>query len=264
MSQLPYLEGDVRAMFDAWAERMRARHAAALTFAELRKGVQALGVLDEPADFGGETSRRLLEGRGKRAALATFRAQLSFLTVHHAALMLDLGRWAPVRRVIDLGAGTGGAGAALSLALGGARVEPVDRSGWALERAVETARAFGLAARPRRGELPEAVGRPGRGDVLLAAWIFRELDPPVRAGLRAALVAALRRGARVAVLEMPGVPQGWWRRLAAAFEPFGVREELIRVAIDRPPLIREIDRAARLDHQVLGARVLYGPEDSSR
>ncbi len=259
MGQLPYLTGDVRAMFDAWAEESFARHAGALNFSELRKGVQAVQDVYGSGEIGAERSRRLAEGAGKRAALATFFAQLSFLTMHHAAEMLDLTAWSPVRRVIDVGCGTGAAGTALALALGGIPVEAVDRSGWALDEAVRTGRAFGLDVRRRRGDLPQVLGRPGRGELLVCAWTFRELDPEVRSSLRRTLEGALRRGARLVVAEEPGVARGWWQRLGATFAPHGVREEIIRVAIDRPKLVREIDRAARLDHQVLGARVLAGP-----
>jgi len=78
------------------------------------------------------------------------------------------------------------------------------------------------------------------------------------------LTTALRRGARIVVIEDLDVPRGWWQRLATAFAAQGVIAEVVRVAIERPDLVRRLDRAARLDHQVLAGRVLAGPREAAR
>jgi len=258
--QLPYLSGDLRDAFDAWLEGTLARFVPPLTFTELRRGVQALNDLWNRAGSGSALARRVTEGTGKRAALATYFAALRFLVTHHALEMVGdtLG---PVREVVDAGCSTGAVGAAVARTIApGARVIGIDRSGWALDEARRTWEAFGLAGRAVREELPHGLPFPARGRLLVLGWTASRLDPAPRERLLARAVAHAKKGGGLLVLEplsrKAGV--GWWNEWAERLAPVGVREETIRVAIHRPRFIREMDRAARLDHQVIGARVLVG------
>ena len=94
----PYLEGSVRAAYDVWQERAHARFSPPLTFAEIRKGVQALSLLYVERRGEGDLAARSLDGDGKRAAFACFYAPLHFLTLFHALRARELG---PVARIVD-------------------------------------------------------------------------------------------------------------------------------------------------------------------
>src|SRR4249920_2011054 len=89
--------------------RLEERHLANLTFSEVSRALRALSATYV------ERRRRLgegaaLSGAGKRAAFALFYGPLHFLLVRHIAASLP----AAARRaspVVDLGCGTGAAGA---------------------------------------------------------------------------------------------------------------------------------------------------------
>src|SRR5882762_8320301 len=120
--------------FPAWFEALESRHLSRLTFAEVRRGLQALSALyvDRGNRLGDGAA---LEGAGKRAAFALFYAPLHFLLVREVVGALGAARPGP-RRILDLGCGTGSAGAAWALLAGGScEVSGVDRSGWAVDEA---------------------------------------------------------------------------------------------------------------------------------
>jgi SAM-dependent methyltransferase len=259
--QLPYASEPVRTSFDRWLEETVSRHRRELTFTEIRKGVQALSSLYvERRDEGG-LAPRAVEGRGKRAALACYYAPLHFLTVHHAIRMVGDELPAP-DRIVDLGCGTGAVGAAAATTLdAGCQIVGCDRSGWALGEARETWNAFGLPGRARRSELPRGIPAPAAGDLWCCGWFLSELLPADREYVLGRLRGGVGRGARVLLLEpLSTRVSPWWQEWCDALEPAGVRSELVRVSIHRPRFIAEMDKAARLDHQVIGGRVLIGPQ----
>jgi SAM-dependent methyltransferase len=261
---LPYLAGPLRAAFDAWLDAVVARHSAELSFREIRKGVQALTQLYVERRAGADLAARALEGRGKRAALATFYAPLHFLVVHHVLTALGSGRLGAVEHVVDLGCGTGAAGAASAATLGGhPRVTAVDRSGFVLGEARRTDAAFGLTVRTVRGRLPGALPRPAPGALWVLGWAVNELEPAARELLLPALQAGLERGVRLLLLEpLAGPASPWWMPWRHALAPLGVEEPRLKVRVALPEWIARLDQAAGLDHRVLGARVLVGPLDA--
>lgn len=113
----PYLSGEARGAFDRWLEASCARWMPPLTFQEVRKGIRAVSSLYLERRAAGRIGPRLAQGRGKRAAFATYYAALHFLTAWHAVQRLGPARLGRVRRIYDLGCGTGAAGAAVALAL---------------------------------------------------------------------------------------------------------------------------------------------------
>lgn len=263
----PYLAGPLRAAFDAWLADAVARHSRELEFREIRKGLQAVSALYVQKREGADLAARAIDGRGKRAAIATVYAPLHFLTAHHLLAALGPARLGAVRRILDLGCGTGAAGAAAAATLheAGAPLPPVvavDVSGFALAEARTTYAAFGLVAQTARGALPAALPRAGAGDLLVAGWAVNELDERARAGLLAGLRGALAAGARLLLLEpLAGPATPWWRAWATALTPLGVEEPREKVRVALPEWIARLDKAASLDHRVLGARVLVGPLD---
>src|SRR5258705_7503583 len=95
---------------EAWYAALEARHLATLTFPEVRRALQALSSLYvERRDR--LVPGRALDGAGKRAAFAMFYGPLHFLIVREIVRDLRAAE-PPLVRVVDLGCGTGVAGAA--------------------------------------------------------------------------------------------------------------------------------------------------------
>lgn len=257
MSLDPYLTGPVRDDFDAWCAATRDRFIPPLSFSEVRKGVRALSSLYVERRQNGRLSARSLDGHGKRAGFACYYAPLHFLAAWHAAAPLAGPASETVKRVIDLGCGSGAAGAACARALGATSVRGIDRSGWALGEARHTWRAFGLAGRGRRGVLPGALPRCGPGDLLCAGWAVNELDEAPRDELLAELVRGVERGARLLLLEpLAGVASPWWNAWQPRFAAVGVQPDTLKRTLALPAWIQRMDKAAGLSHRPLGARVL--------
>lgn len=219
--------------------------------------MQALSSLYVERRGEGRLAERALDGAAKRAAFACFYAPLHFLTLHHALAELGWPAAAP-GRIADLGCGTGAAGAAAATRC--PRPPPVlaiDRSGFALGEARHTYRAFGIAARTRRGVLPAALPAARRGDLWVLGWTLNELAPEAGAALRARLVEAAAAGVALLVAEpVAGPAAPWWRSFAEALAPAGLRSHEIKVPIDLPAPLAKLDRAASLDHRTLTTRLL--------
>lgn len=242
--------------FRAWFEALEARHLSRLTFAEVRRGLQALSALyvDRGDRLGAGAA---LEGAGKRAAFALFYAPLHFLLVREIVRALGAAEPAP-RHILDLGCGTGSAGAAWAVLAGaGCEVSGVDRSGWAVEEARWNYRVLGVRGRAIRDDVT-TTSLPGRGSAILAAYTVNELDDAARASLLPRLLEAARRGARVLIVE-PIARRAfpWWESWLQAFREAGGRDDSWRFTIDLPERLRLFDRAARLDHRELTGRSLW-------
>ena len=129
--------------FGGWFEALEERHLRSLSFSEIRRGVQALSSL--------YVSRRerldrnsALDGAGKRAAFAMFFGPLHFLLVREIVRALD-ARVPPETAILDLGCGTGIAGAAWALELNPVpNVVGLDRNSWVLEECKWTYRQLGV------------------------------------------------------------------------------------------------------------------------
>jgi len=242
--------------FPAWFTALEARHLSRLTFAEVRRGLQALSALyvDRGKRLG---TGAALEGSGKRAAFALFYAPLHFLLVRDVVRALGAGEAGP-RSIVDLGCGTGTAAAAWAVESGsGCRVSGVDRSGWAVAEARWNYRALGVRGRALRADLSKTA-LPGRGSGILAAYTVNELDDAARVSLLERLLAAARRGARVLVVEpIARRPFPWWETWSAGFRAAGGRDDSWRFPVDLPGRLRLLDRAARLDHRELTGRSLW-------
>src|SRR3954469_23798829 len=96
--------------FHAWHDALEKRHLTTLTFQEVRRAVQALSAIYvEQRDR--IDSGAALNGAGKRAAFAMYYAPLHFLLVREIVRALGAERKMP-ETIMDLGCGTGAAGAA--------------------------------------------------------------------------------------------------------------------------------------------------------
>jgi len=204
-----------------------------------------------------EAVHRAMDSAGKRAAFALFYAPLHFLATYLVvrALEADLPR---PRAILDIGCGTGAAGAAWAMAAGGTPpVVGIDRHSWALEEARWTYRQFGLAGRARQGNV---VRLPplAPGGAAVAAYVLNELSGTVRLQVEDQLIKAASRGVRVLVMEPIALSVSpWWDLTASRIVTAGGRSDEWRFAVDLPPLVRLLDKAAGLDHRQLTVRSLY-------
>ena len=249
----------LRDPFDGWLAAAEQRYLADLTRPELGRALRALGETyvrrrDTLADG------KALEGRGKRAAFALYYAPLHFLTVraiaralHEPGRRIQPGR--TPRPVLDIGCGTGAAGAAWALETG-ARVSGIDVSAWAVDEASWTYATLGVQGRARRGGL-EGLTLPSTPATLLAAFVVNELPATARAQALERLTAAARDGHAVVIIEpIARALTPWWREWERALQPFGGLTEEWRIKADLPPLLRDLDKSAGLTHRELTARSL--------
>ncbi len=244
--------------FEVWYAALERRHTQDLRFAEIRRGVQALSSLYV------ERRARLargaaLDGAGKRAAFALFYAPLHFLVVRGIVRALEAGI-SPPRSVVDLGCGTGPAGAAWALEAAGApEILGVERSAWAVGEARWTLKTLGLRGRVERADLCRAP-LPGRGGAVLLAFTVNEIGDADRGGLLGRIVSAAKRGAGVLLVEpLSRRALPWWDTWQAAVLAAGGRHDVWRLAVALPESLRLLDRAAGLDHREVGARSLWLP-----
>jgi hypothetical protein len=239
--------------FDSWMADLQRRYLAELRFAEVSRALRALSSTYV------ERRNRIREGAalagaGKRAAFALFYAPLHFLTVREVVNGISSGLHG--RTLVDLGCGTGAAGAAWAEAGAPDGVVAVDRNAWALEEASRTYRHFRTRVRTRQGDLT-AMTWPATPAALLAAFSVNELDDTARDRLLPRLIERGRRGDVILIVEpLARAVAPWWHRWREAFEGAGGRANEWRVRAELPEIVRKLDRAAGLDHRELTARSL--------
>jgi SAM-dependent methyltransferase len=241
--------------FAAWLEALEARHLASLRFSEVSRALRALSsAYVERRDRLAHGAA--LDGGGKRAAFALFYGPVHFLTVHEIVARLPL-RDMPLDTIVDLGCGTGAAGAAWATSAPGGRhpqVLGIDRHQWAVAEAAWTYRAFGLRGRTVQDDSVRARV-PLRRTGLLAAYLVNELAEEARARMLERLLDAVRRGATVLVVEPISrrtVP--WWDGWAGAFAAVDGRADEWRFDVEWPEIARRLARAAGLSADELKAR----------
>lgn len=241
---------------DAWLPALERRHLASLTFPEVRRALQALSSLYVERRGRLQTGAAL-DGAGKRAAFALFYGPLHFMAVREVVGALGAHR-PPPARILDLGCGTGAAGAAWAVSSGGTPfVEGVDGSAWAVEEARFTLAALRLAGTAARGRLEEAR-LPGRRGAVVAAYTVNEMDDEGRARLLPRLLEGARAGTAVLVVEpIARRRTPWWDAWAAAFAGAGGRADEWRFRVPLPEIVARLDRAAGLDHRELTCRSLW-------
>jgi Methyltransferase small domain len=247
----------------AWLEALEGRHLADLTRSEVARALRALSSCYV------ERRAKLAEGgalssKGKRAAFALFYGPQHLLVTREIVRSLSLAT-SEITDVIDLGCGTGAAGAAWAEAAGSRSIQGFDRHPWAIAEASWTYRQFQLQGRAIQANIAEpgmlqkrtrSVGR--RGTAVLAAYAANELAPDGRGVLLTSLLDAHAHGARVLVVEpiaRRSLP--WWRDWQAAVERAGGRADEWRFPAALPPTQLGLARAAGLDPRELTARSLF-------
>jgi SAM-dependent methyltransferase len=169
--------------FDHWLDALEKRHFADLTFPQVSSALRALSSTYV------ERRQRIreggaLDGAGKRAAFALFYGPLHYLLVREIVRALGeavaqatpLTDFARGRPLVDLGCGTGAAGAAWGSASSTPpEVIGLDRHPWAVAEAAETYRAFHLSARTRRADIATAALPKGPASIV-AAFTLNEMS----------------------------------------------------------------------------------------
>jgi len=238
---------------------LEARHRAELTFAEIRRALQALSSLYVERRHR-MTAGAAFDGAGKRAAFALYYGPMHFLLVREVVRGLGPALRAP-RRVLDLGCGTGTAGAAWALECSRpARVEGVDSSGWAVSEARWTLGRLGLAGRAERGDAASAVlPEPPAG--ILASFTLNEVGEASRARLLPRLLDAPASGSIALIVEPTSRRVSpWWPEWARAVRARGGREDEWRFRPPLPDTLASLGKAAGLDaREVTGRSLCVGP-----
>jgi hypothetical protein len=239
-----------------WLAALDQRHLANLTPAEVARALRALSSCYV------ERRAALAEGgalgtAGKRAAFALFYAPLHLLTVGAVIRTLGIGP-DRVAALLDLGCGTGSAGAAWALETAGARVTGIDRHPWAVREAIWTYRQLGIDGRAIQRDVSRVHVEPDPKTGIVAAYAMNELSGPARAAMLAQFLRARARG--VAVLIVEPLARGvtpWWKTWEDAFTRAGGRTDEWRFPAVLPPRQRDLARAAGLRPRELTARTLF-------
>lgn len=248
--------------FEAWLAALEARHLATLTFPEVVRALRALSstYVERRARLSGRGS---LDSDGKRAAFALYYGPLHWLLVETIARQIP-GAAAPARRLLDLGCGSGAAGAGWAApmsrppAISGLDVHP-----WAVREAAFTYRQCGLDADVRRGHADRS--RWPRADAVLSAFLANELSEAGRDALLARLVDAAHGGARVLVVEpLSRRVTPWWPAWADAAIRAGGRADEWRCEVRLPPIVMRLADAAGLRPQGVAGRSVWFPGGADR
>jgi len=236
---------------------LEARHLANLQFPEVTRALRALSSAYVERR-GALRKGAALDSAGKRAAFSLFYAPLHFLTVQH--IVTSLGARPAGGLLVDLGCGTGTAGAAWAMAAGGhVRVAGLDRHPATVEEARWTYRQLRVEGQARTGDVARTTLPPGTAAVL-AGYLLNELDDEVRIRVWALLRDAAARGAQVLVVEpIARTLTPWWDAAAAEALADGGRADEWRFTTTLPGIVDKLDQAAGLRHRELTARSIYLP-----
>jgi hypothetical protein len=240
--------------FAEWIFALDARHLSDLAPPEVARALRALSSCYV------ERREKLATGdalgsAGKRAAFGLFYAPLHFLVTQ--AIVRNLGPNG-IGRVLDLGCGTGAAGAGWALEAGSVPITGFDLNPWAVSEASWTYRMFGLRGNARRSDVGRLRLRAERGTGIIAAYTVNELKPDARTLLLPQLIEAGRRGARMLIVEpIARRASPWWEEWQQAFEQAGGRADEWRFPAALPARQSQLARAAGLDPKELTARSLY-------
>ncbi len=243
--------------FPGWFDALEKRHHKNLTFSEVRRAVQALSsrYVERRASLDRHSG---MDGAGKKAAFAMFFAPLHFLLVRHIVRGLSASAH-PVQTILDLGCGTGVAGAAWALEVEPvAKVIGVDRKSWVCEECRWTYRQLHIDGVAKSGDVRD-VRFPPRTAVV-AAFTVNEVDSATRRRLHEALLAGTASPRPILVIEpIARRITSWWDDWARDFKLAGGREDEWRFRAELPERLALMDKAAGLDHHELTGRSLWLP-----
>ena len=234
-----------------------------MRFSEVTRALRALSSTYVERRESALADNKALDGAGKRAAFALYYGPIHFLLIQH--IVRELGVTFAPGVVVDLGCGTGVAGAAWALAL---QTPPpligIDSNPWALAESKWNWRQLGVSGETRRGDLIDACERllgkraALRSTGVIAGWSVNELTDAGRTQLLPYLLEFARVGAAVLVIEpVSRAATPWWPAWERAFTSAGGRSDSWRSAADLPPVLRTLDEAAGFRRDDLTAKSLW-------
>ena len=161
--------------------------------------------------------------------------------------------------IVDLGCGTGVAGAAWANESGSStKVIGIDRNAWALHECKWTYQQLGLQGTVKNADVRNV--RIPASTAVVAAFTINELDPESRERLQKDFIRAARNGAPVLLVEpIARRVAAWWEEWAKEWRSTGGRADEWRFRVELPERLALMDRAAGLDHRELTGRSLWLP-----
>ena len=244
------------ARFRYWLADLEKRHLADLRFSDVARALRALSSAYVERRATGLAKHRDLDGAGKRAAFALYYGPLHFVLVQ--SILRELAPEPRFGVVLDLGCGTGAAGAAAaSLTSPPLVVSAIDTHPWALDEARLTYGCFGLSADVRRGDAAR-VRVPRGASLIVAGFIVNELTDTARGALLESLQSARLAGASVLIVEPISLRVSpWWPSWQEAFTAAGGRADEWRFSIELPGIVKRLARATGLHPEKMTARSLF-------
>jgi hypothetical protein len=253
--------------FSAFLEDLEQRHLADLRFSEVTRALRALSSAYVERRESALAGHKALDGAGKRAAFALYYGPLHFLLVQH--IVREIGAALEPGTIVDLGCGTGVAGAAIAEHLralrkddrSNLRVLGTDTHPWTLDEARFTYKAFGLHHDVRRAHAAK-THFPADTSVIVAAFVVNELNERDRAAVFDQLFSGSRirgPGSRHVLIVEP-ISQRispWWEEWAAGFLKMGGRADVWKARVDMPPIVTRLAKASGLRPEMLTARSLF-------
>ena len=240
----------------SFTQALEERHLADLRFSDVTRALRALSSAYVERRETALADHKALDGAGKRAAFALYYGPIHFLLIRH--IVGELGAAPGHGTVVDLGCGTGVAGAAVATSAGAkapaAHVLGIDTHPWTLEEARFTYKAFGLRSDVRRAHAAR-TRFPADTSFIVAGFVVNELKDADRN-----LLLGNLESTKAPVLIVEPISQRispWWDEWAGAFVKRGGRADEWRVRIDAPPIVKRLSKAAGLRPEVLTARTLF-------
>lgn len=246
--------------FDSWIEALFERWMRVLTHQEIARALRSLS-----RDYVQRRARlkgKALEGRGKQAAFALYYGPRHFVIVQEA--LKAIGARAQPRTVIDLGCGSGVAGAAWALLSNPpAPLVGVDLNADLLREAQQTWRELGLRGGTIRSHLARYRWPKPPLDIV-AAFALNELDDADRERLWQVLTRQVQAGSRVLIAEplATGITP-WWQDWAKRAEAQGGRADEWHFEATLPEKVMLLGKSAGLNSRELGARTLWLKQEPS-
>lgn len=237
--------------FENWIDKLFDRWLGELTHREIARALKAL-----TQDYVQRRQRlrgKALAGRGKQAAFALYYAPRHFLIVREVLNALAASGAATI---IDLGCGSGVAGAAWALH-GGGNVVGVELDPDVLREAAFTFRDLGVRGGCVRCHIAKyRWPKPPVG--VVAAFTVNELDEGDRERLWRELEKQHSGGSQVLIIEPLSTRiSPWWQAWAERVVALGGRADEWHFDVELPERVHLLGKSAGLNPEKLGARTLW-------
>lgn len=197
-----------------------------------------------------------LDSAGKRAAFALFYGPLHFFVTREIVRAIQGA--ARVTQILDLGCGTGAAGAAWAMECAPGRIDGIDRHPWAVTETNWTYRTLGLSGHAAQGTIDRVAIRGRRRQGILAAYAVNELSAASRDALLSRLLEAHTGGSPILIIEpIARRLAPWWRTWEETSVKQHGRTDEWRFTVELPQRQRQLARAAGLQPRELTARSIW-------